>query len=78
MADELAARNLAKWGLRRGAYDGARSRRFCWFEKAGITEWRREYTSKRERDGALRQRLAELRDRAAVYHGDVDGDCSLA
>ena len=62
MTGDLSARNLAKWGLRRGAYDGANSRRFVLFESTGKgTEWRREYTSKRERDAACAKRLEELR-----------------
>ena len=65
--DELSARNLAKWGLRRGAYDGSNSRRFVYFESLGNgNERRHEYTSKRERDGALRQRLGDLRHAAEL------------
>lgn len=58
---DLSARNLRKWGLRRGAYNGANSRRFVLFESlANGNELRREYTSKRERDEACAARLEDL------------------
>jgi len=63
MQDQLSARNLAKYGLRRGAYDGANRRRFVLFCASrfgtGIEE-RREYDTKRERDAAA---IAELESR---------------
>lgn len=60
--DELSARNLARYGLRRGAYDGANSRRFVLFESLGDgNELRREYLTKRERDAFALRRLREMK-----------------
>lgn len=51
--EPLSARNLKKYGLRRGAYDGSNSRRFVLFQNLGNgNESRREFTTKRERDEA--------------------------
>jgi hypothetical protein len=53
--DDLSARNLRKYGLRRGAYDGANRRRFVLFASVGMgVETRSEYDTKRERDEAAR------------------------
>jgi len=64
MLEPLSARNLAKYGLRRSAYDGARRRRFCLFEGAEHNgekvEVRREFDTKTERDKAALERLHEL------------------
>lgn len=60
---DLSARNLAKYGLRRGAYDGATERRFVLFESGTdpatgkAVEWRMEFNTKRERDEAARAKL---------------------
>lgn len=56
--DQLSARHLAKHGLRRGAYNGARKRRFVLFEDAGgCIEQRSEFDTKRERDEFALRRL---------------------
>lgn len=56
----LASRNLAKHGMRRGAYDGANRRRFVLFVSAGDgNEWRSEFDTKRERDDYALKLLAE-------------------
>jgi hypothetical protein len=64
MFEPLSSRNLARHGMRRGAYDGGIGRRFCLFEKAEHhgerVEIRREFSTKRERDTAALRRLAEL------------------
>jgi len=61
--DELSARNLARYGLRRGAYDGANSRRFVLFESlANGNDLRREYSTKRERDAFALRRLRDIRN----------------
>jgi hypothetical protein len=53
MTEELSARNLAKYGLRRGAYDGANKRRFVLFTSVVMgVETRSEFDTKRERDVA--------------------------
>lgn len=57
--DPLSARNLAKYGLRRGAYHGARGRRFVLFVREGRSEWRHEFETKRERDNFALRKLAE-------------------
>ena len=60
--DELSARNLAKHGMRRGAYDGATKRRFVLFASNGDgTETRSEFDTKRERDDYARRKLARAR-----------------
>lgn len=46
----MNARQLAKYGMRRGAYDGANRRRFVLFQDNGENEIRREFDTKRERD----------------------------
>lgn len=48
----LSARSLRKYGMRRGAYDGARKRRFVLFVEDGSIERRTEYDTKGERDAA--------------------------
>lgn len=64
MKDELSSRNLAKHGLRRGAYDGANKRRFVLFVKLpNGNERRSEFDTKKERDNAARNKLLE----ALVY-----------
>lgn len=64
--DTLSARNLARYGLRRGVYDGANRRRFVLFESAGMgVEVRHEYDSKRERDQAATTKIAM---RSAMMH----------
>lgn len=68
--DPLSARNLAKYGLRRGAYDGATCRRFVLFETGHCNgeaiETRSEFDVKADRDiatsNALAKRLTFLRD----------------
>lgn len=61
MTEPLSARNLARYGLRRGAYDGANRRRFVLFEADGKgNEIRREFDTKGERDTVAMTRLAEL------------------
>jgi hypothetical protein len=58
-AEPLAWRRLQRYGLRRGAYDGATSRRFCLFEDLGNgLESRSEFDSKAERDARAMARLA--------------------
>lgn len=68
----LSARNLARYGLRRGAYDGANRRRFCLFCASlfgtGIEE-RREYDSKAERDAAAVVELARRKDGLPAFGG---------
>lgn len=60
MMEPLNARRLARHGMRRGAYDGANSRRFCLFSSNGDgTESRQEWTSKSERDAAALQMLRD-------------------
>jgi hypothetical protein len=60
-ADPLSARNLARYGLRRGAYDGANRRRFVLFESLGDgNESRSEFDTKRARDARAMERLAAL------------------
>ena len=62
MSDELSARNLARHGLRRGAYDGANKRRFVLFESIGNgNERRQEFDRKCERDAAALARLRAKR-----------------
>jgi hypothetical protein len=57
---DLSARNLAKHGLRRGAYDGGTRRRFVTFATAGNgNEWRTEFNTKRERDEHVGRLLQE-------------------
>jgi hypothetical protein len=69
---DLSARNLERFGLRRGAYNGSNSRRFVLFEAARSTatgeavEIRREFTSKRERDAKALELLAAAVDHAAA------------
>lgn len=49
----LSATILKRHGLERGAYDGARRRRFVLFQDTGNgTVSRREFDTKRERDDA--------------------------
>jgi hypothetical protein len=50
--EPLSARNLAKYGIRRGAYNGACRRRFVLFHPADDpqNEKRSEFDTKRERD----------------------------
>lgn len=56
--DRLSARHLVKYGLRRGAYDGARKRRFVLFEDTGgCIEQRSEFDTKHERDEFALRRL---------------------
>lgn len=51
-SNKLTARNLSRYGMRRGAYDGANRRRFVLFTNDGASVWRREFDTKRERDAA--------------------------
>jgi hypothetical protein len=62
MREPLASRNLAKYGMRRGAYDGANRRRFVLFvaDSEHRTEWCHEFNTKRERDNYAMRKLAEL------------------
>lgn len=65
--EELSARNLAKYGLRRSAYDGANSRRFVLFESCGNgNERRREFITKQERDDFARRRLHDIKHAASL------------
>lgn len=61
--EPLSARNLAHYGLRRGAYDGGNGRRFVCFEKGTsngeAVEWRAEFGTKTDRDNYITTRLAE-------------------
>lgn len=58
--DELSSRNLAKYGLRRGAYDGGNGRRFVLFAKLPSgNERRHEFDTKKERDAYARNKLTE-------------------
>lgn len=53
MSAPLASRNLAKHGMRLGAYDGANRRRFVLFTRHDAQigdERRREFDTKKERD----------------------------
>lgn len=62
--DVLSARNLARYGLRRGAYDGANKRRFVLFQAIGMgVELRHEYDTKRERDDAALRLMRKAMDR---------------
>jgi hypothetical protein len=58
------AKELAKYGLRRGVYAGARKRRFCLFEQAEHNgervEIRREFDTRREREAATATALRRL------------------
>lgn len=65
MTMELSARNLKRYGLRRGAYDGATRRRFVLFESRGV-ETRREFDTKAERDEMARTRLEAIQKAAAL------------
>jgi len=59
---DLEVRNLRKYGLRRGAYDGARKRRFVLFESLhNGNELRREFDTARERDAKCRERLEAIK-----------------
>lgn len=59
--DKLSSRNLAKFGLRRGAYDGANKRRFVLFERLGNgNEQRSEFDTKKARDTKALQRISEM------------------
>lgn len=64
--ERLSARNLRKYGLRRGAYDGARSRRFVLFEACGANEVRREFDTKAARDEMALRRLEAIEAAGAV------------
>ena len=66
--DDLSARNLVKYGLRRGVYSGANKRRFVLFEaeRLGMVETRREFDTKRERDDFARMRLECIKRAAAL------------
>lgn len=56
--DELSSRNLAKYDMRRGAYDGANKRRFVLFVPGHDgNEWRYEFDTKKERDDIARIKL---------------------
>lgn len=65
LKDDLSARNLRKYGMRRGAYDGANRRRFVLFypsrkHAAGVDDgnvWRAEFDTKAERDQVARVKL---------------------
>lgn len=64
-AEPLAARNLARYGLRRGAYDGSNRRRFVLYEdgenNGESVTWTREYDTKGERDAAALARLEAIK-----------------
>lgn len=58
--DELEARKIKRYGLRRGAYDGANKRRFVLFVSAGEgLEMRHEFDTKAARDDYARTVLAD-------------------
>jgi hypothetical protein len=62
VVEPLGSRNLARYGLRRGAYDGGMRRRFVLF-RSGVSdgervEWRSEFDTKRERDDNATHLLA--------------------
>lgn len=60
MKDVLEARNLRKYGMRRGAYDGANKRRFVLFIKLpNGNERRSEFDTKKERDEYARVRIRD-------------------
>ena len=56
--EPLSARNLARFGMRRGAYNGANGRRFVLYYKDDKREWAVEYDTKRERDNKALELLA--------------------
>ena len=56
--DELSSRNLAKYGMRRGAYNGAYKRRFVLFIRQGENDQRHEFDTKGARDDFARAELA--------------------
>lgn len=61
MKDELSSRNLAKYGMRRGAYNGANKRRFVLFVNLNNgNERRHEFDSKGQRDDYARVLLREI------------------
>lgn len=72
-SDPLAARNLARYGLRRGAYDGSNRRRFTLYEdgenNGEAVTWTREYDTKRERDAAALARLDTIKAERAKNRG---------
>lgn len=63
MDEPLSSRNLARYGLRRGAYNGGNGRRFVLFQEAvrhgERVEVRWEYDSKAERDARAMQLIKE-------------------
>ena len=68
----MNACELRKFGLRRGAYNGATRRRFCLFESLGNgLEMRREFDTRRERETTL-ERLYNERIRQS--HDSERGD----
>jgi hypothetical protein len=67
MTEPLSSRNLARHGMRRGAYDGDRRRRFVLFHPAADPQnvSRSEFDTKRERDEFALKLLDERAEAAA-------------
>lgn len=64
--DELEARKIKRYGMRRGAYDGANKRRFVLFVSSGHgLERRYEFDTKSARDDYARKVLADRKAEAA-------------
>lgn len=63
--EPLSARRLSRYGMRRGAYDGANRRRFVLFYPSEDSQnlSRREFDSKKERDEFA---IAMLEKRSAI------------
>lgn len=57
----MTNKELKRYGLRYSAYDGAYKRRFCIFERAGITEHRREFDTRKEAMHWAKLRIHKLR-----------------
>lgn len=75
MNDPLSARNLRKYGLRRGAYDGANRRRFVLFEDLrNGNERRHEFDSKRERDEKALRLIAVHDECTRVLEAETVGE----
>lgn len=63
----MTNRELAKYGMRQGAYDGANARRFVLFtthDAAPGCETRTEFNKRRDRDNFARRTITKLENRS--------------